>query len=197
MYAYLKGTLEYKFSDHIIIETGGIGYNVFYPTGRIAQLPPIGSDITVYTYTAVREDAMQLYGFESMDDKELFCTLIGVSGVGPKAGMSLLSELSAAQIRIAIISGDTKSLCKAQGIAKKTAERIIVDLKAKLNVDESMIEAGISEETMAVSEDENEALMALIALGYAAKDARSAVAKAVSDKAQGTEEILKAALRYM
>ena len=197
MYAYLKGTLEYKFSDHIIIENGGVGYNVFYPAGRIPLLPPLGSDITVYTYTAVREDAMQLYGFESMDDKELFCTLIGVSGVGPKAGMSLLSELSASQIRIAIISGDIKALCKAQGIAKKTAERIIVDLKAKLNVDESMLsDPGMNEPVMSGA-DEYEAVQALVALGYGAKDAANAVAKAMAEKAEGTQAILKAALRYM
>ena len=197
MYAYVKGTLEYKFSDHIIIENDGIGYNVFYPSARIAALPPIGSNITVYIYTSVREDALQLYGFESMDDKELFCTLIGVSGVGPKAGMSLLSEMSAAQIRMAIISGDTKALSKAQGIAKKTAERIIVDLKAKMNVDEESLSAGALSSDIPVSEDENEAVQALVALGYPVKEARSAVAKAIADKAAGTEGILKAALRYM
>ena len=186
MYAYLKGTLEYKFSDHIIIENNGIGYNVFYPVARIASLPPIGSSVTVYTYTSVREDALQLYGFDSMDDKELFCTLISVSGVGPKAGMSLLSEMSASQIRLAIISGDTKALSKAQGIAKKTAERIIVDLKAKMNVDEDSLSVGALSTDVPVSEDENEAVQALVALGYPAKDARGAVAKAIADKAEGT-----------
>ncbi len=197
MYAYLKGTLEYKFSDHIIIETGGIGYNVFYPAARISMLPPLGSEITVFTYTAVREDAMQLYGFDSMDDKELFCTLIAVSGVGPKAGMSLLSELTATQIRLAIIGGDIKALCKAQGVAKKTAERIIVDLKAKLNVDEDILKTQGTDMTAPASADQNEAVQALVALGYAAKDALAAVAKAIAENAEGTQEILKAALRYM
>lgn len=197
MYAYLKGTIEYKYSDHIIVEVNGVGYNVFYPTGRIAALPPIGSSITIYTYTVVREDAFQLYGFENMDDKELFCLLTGVSGVGPKAGMSLLSELTASQIRMAIISGDTKTLSKAQGIAKKTAERIIVDLKSKMSLDnESQLLGTVPDDTAVVAE-ENEAVEALVALGYPLKDARAAVAKAMGDKAEGTEAILKAALRYM
>ena len=197
MYAYLKGTIEYKYSDHIIVEVNGVGYNVFYPTGRIASLPPIGSSITIYTYTVVREDAFQLYGFENMDDKELFCLLTGVSGVGPKAGMNLLSELTASQIRMAIISGDTKTLSKAQGIAKKTAERIIVDLKSKMSLDEeSMVSAAVPDDAVVVAE-ENEAVEALVALGYPLKDARAAVAKAIGDKAEGTEAILKAALRYM
>lgn len=197
MYAYLKGTIEYKYSDHIIVEVNGVGYNVFYPTGRIASLPPIGGSITIYTYTVVREDAFQLYGFENMDDKELFCLLTGVSGVGPKAGMNLLSELTASQIRMAIISGDTKTLSKAQGIAKKTAERIIVDLKSKMSLDEeSMVSAAVPDDAVVVAE-ENEAVEALVALGYPLKDARAAVAKAMGDKAEGTEAILKAALRYM
>ena len=197
MYAYIKGTLVHKSGDHIIIETGGIGYNVFYPTGRIALLPPVGSSITIYTYTSVREDAFQLYGFDSMDDKELFCTLIGVSGVGPKAGMSLLSELTAAQIRMAIISGDTKSLCKAQGVAKKTAERIIVDLKAKMSVSEEDMGAAVQSGNIPVNEEQNEAVQALVALGYPVKEASAAVAKAMSENVEGTEAVLKAALRYM
>ena len=197
MYAYLKGTIEYKYSDHIIVEVNGIGYNVFYPSGRIAALPPMGSNITVYIYTSVREDAFQLYGFESMDDKELFCQITAVSGVGPKAGMSLLSELSASQIRMAIIGGDIKTLSRAQGIAKKSAERIIVDLKGKLSVDEESIALGEASGGDVPPAEENEAVEALVALGYPLKDARNAVAKAMGDKAEGTEAILKAALRYM
>ena len=197
MYAYLKGTIEYKYSDHIIVEVNGIGYNVFYPSGRIAALPPIGSNITVYIYTSVREDAFQLYGFESMDDKELFCQITAVSGVGPKAGMSLLSELNASQIRMAIIGGDIKTLSRAPGIAKKSAERIIVDLKGKLSVDEESLALGETSGGDVPVAEENEAVEALVALGYPLKDARNAVAKAMGDKAEGTEAILKAALRYM
>ncbi len=199
MYAYLKGTIEYKAADHIIVDVNGVGYNVFYPASRIAQLPPAGSFVTVYTYTSVREDAIQLYGFESMDDKELFCTLIGVSGVGPKAGMSLLSELTAAQIRMAIITADIKTLSKAQGIAKKSAERIIVDLKAKMSADDILQSGGadIPVSAAALDGDENEAAQALIALGYPLKEARAGVAKAAAEGVSGTEALLKAALRYM
>ena len=198
MYAYLKGTIGAKLADRIIVEVGGIGYNVFYPSGRIAQLPPVGAEFMVYTYTSVREDALQLYGFGSRDDHELFCQLIAVSGVGPKAAMSLLSELSASQIRMAIMTGDVKTLSKAQGIAKKTAERLIVDLKGKMGAEDLLPAEGILPETAeALSGAEAEAAEALTALGYPVKDARTAVAKAAADGAEGTEALLKAALRYM
>ena len=197
MYAYLKGTIGAKLTDRIIVEVGGIGYNVFYPAGRIAQLPPNGAELTVYTYTCVREDALQLYGFGSRDDHELFCQLIAVSGVGPKAAMSLLSELSASQIRLAILSGDVKTLCKAQGVAKKTAERLIVDLKGKMGAEDLL---PVDEELAAVSfteGPESEAAEALSALGYPEREARAAVAKAAAEGVQGTEALLKAALRHM
>ncbi|MBR3524778.1 MAG: Holliday junction branch migration protein RuvA [Lachnospiraceae bacterium] len=198
MYAYLKGTIGAKLTDRIIMEVGGVGYNVFFPSGRIAQLPPVGAEYMVYTYTSVREDALQLYGFGSRDDHELFCQLIAVSGVGPKAAMSLLSELSASQIRLAILGGDVKTLSKAQGIAKKTAERLIVDLKGKMGAEDMLPEEGMLPEAVsALSGAEAEAAEALTALGYPERDARTAVAKAAAEGADGTEALLKAALRFM
>ncbi|MBR5422222.1 MAG: Holliday junction branch migration protein RuvA [Lachnospiraceae bacterium] len=197
MYAYIKGTIAYKYSDRIIIEAGGIGYNVYFPAGRIPQLPSTGSAYTVHTYTSVREDAIQLYGFGSRDDLELFCMLITVSGVGPKAAMSLLSELSATQIRMAILSGDVKLLCKAQGVAKKTAERLIVDLKGKMGAEDVLLTAEEGDILPAAAGEESEAAEALIALGYPAKDARAAVSRAAGEGVEGTEALLKAALRFM
>ena len=197
MYAYLKGIIAAKMSDRVIVEVGGIGYNVFYPTGRIMQLPPIGDEVLIYTYTSVKEDALQLYGFESRDDHELFCMLIAVSGVGPKAAMNLLSELTASQIRMAILSGDVKTLSKAQGVAKKTAERLIVDLKGKLGTEGLTPEADAPAFVQAAEGDQAEAVEALVALGYPAGQARTAVAHAAAEDVHGTEALLKAALRYM
>ena len=197
MYAYIKGILAAKKADRIIVEAGGIGYNVFFPAGRIMLLPKNGNEITVYTYTSVREDAIKLYGFASEDDLELFIQLTGVSGVGPKAAQALLSELSASEIRIAILGEDIKTLCKAQGVAKKTAERIIVDLKGRVSVEDAVgLEiADIKED--AADDAVIEAVEALTALGYSAKEARTAAIKAKEDGAAGSEAMLKGALRYL
>ncbi len=197
MYAYLKGILAAKKPDKIIVEVNGIGYNVFFPAGRIPELPSGGSEVTVYTYTSVREDALCLYGFLSEDDLELFTQLISVSGVGPKVAQAMLSELTASEIRMAILGENIKTLCKAQGVAKKTAERIIVDLKGRVSVEDAigmdLPETKEEESDMAVIE----AVEALTALGYGVKEARSAAQKAKAEGAEGAEGLLKAALRYM
>ncbi|MCR5120119.1 MAG: Holliday junction branch migration protein RuvA [Lachnospiraceae bacterium] len=198
MYAYIKGILAAKKADRIIVEAGGIGYNVYFPAGRIMMLPKNGSEICVYTYTSVREDAIKLYGFASEDDLELFIQLTGVSGVGPKAAQALLSELSASEIRLAILGEDTKTLCKAQGVAKKTAERIIVDLKGRVSVEDAVgleLIADIKEDV--ADEAVMEAVEALTALGYSAKEARAAASKAKEEGAEDSESILKGALRYL
>ena len=207
MYAYFKGKLAAKKADRIVVECGGIGYNLFFPTARIASLGPLGSEVLVHTYTSVREDALQLYGFGTEEELELFIQLIGVSGVGPKAAQSLLSELTPSQIRLAILSGDTKTLSKAQGGAKKTAERLIVDLKGKLEVNEALLLGGGSgagpmglPEPAAAEGAAGEAIEALTALGYSASAARAAVAKAAGEaggEAPDTEALLKLALKYM
>lgn len=198
MYAYIKGQLVAKKTDRIVIETGGIGYNVFYPIGRIAMLPPAGSEVQVYTYTSVREDALQLYGFASEDELELYKQLLAVSGIGPKVALSLLSTLTPGEIRVAIISGDVKTLCKAPGFGKKNAERLIVDLKSKISTEDAIgfvpqaqEDAGMEDGVMA------ETVQALTALGYPVKDARVAVMKASKEGVTDTESMLKVALRYM
>ena len=198
MYAYIRGILAAKKVDRIIVEAGGIGYNVYFPAGRIMMLPKNGSEITVYTYTSVREDAIKLYGFASEDDLELFIQLTGVSGVGPKAAQALLSELTASEIRFAILGEDTKTLCKAQGVAKKTAERIIVDLKGIVSVEDAVGLEFIADGKEEAADDfVMEAVEALTALGYSAKEARAAASKAKEEGAADSESILKSALRYL
>ena len=198
MYAYIKGILAAKKADRIIVETGGIGYNVYFPAGRIMMLPKNGSEICVYTYTSVREDAIKLYGFPTEDDLELFIQLTGVSGVGPKAAQALLSELTASEIRFAILGEDTKTLCKAQGVAKKTAERIIVDLKGRVSVEDAVgLELTADGKEEVADEAVLEAVEALTALGYSAKEARAAATRAKTEGAGDSEAILKSALRYL
>ncbi len=198
MYAYIKGRLVAKKTDRIVIEAGGIGYNVFYPQGRIMMLPAPGSEVQIYTYTSVREDALQLYGFASEDELELYKQLLAVSGIGPKVALSLISTLTPSEIRVAILSGDVKTLCKAPGFGKKNAERLIVDLKGKISAEDAIgfipqaeEEDGLEDAVMA------ETVQAVTALGYPAKEARVAVMKAAKDGTADTESMLKAALRYM
>ena len=198
MYAYIKGILAAKRADRVIVEAGGIGYNIFFPAGRIMMLPKNGSEVMIYTYTSVREDAIKLYGFPSEDDLELFIQLTAVSGVGPKAAQALLSELTASEIRFAILGEDIKTLCKAPGVAKKTAERIIVDLKSRVSVEDAVgniMPAEGKEE--AADGAVTEAAEALTALGYSAKEAKAAAMKAREEGASDSEAILKSALRYL
>ena len=131
MYAYIKGELAETNPDHIVIETGGIGYQVFISGQTFEYLPAVGEEIKVYTYLYLREDAMILYGFLTKDDLELFKLLISVSGIGPKGGLAILSALSADDLRFAVLSGDSKAISKAPGVGAKTAQRVILELKDK------------------------------------------------------------------
>ncbi|MBR1471347.1 MAG: Holliday junction branch migration protein RuvA [Lachnospiraceae bacterium] len=198
MYAYIKGRLVSKKPDRIVVEAGGIGYNIFYPAGRIGNLPPVGSEVQIYTYTSVREDALQLYGFQTEDELELYKQMLSVSGIGPKVASALLSTLTPGEIRVAIISGDTKTLCKAPGFGKRNAERLILDLKGKISTEEAIgAEVLTEEEALAGAEDgaAAEAVQALSTLGYPVKEARAAVIKAAKEGHADTEALLKAALR--
>jgi len=134
MIAHLKGELSAIYEDRIIIEVSGIGYNVLMPYSSIELLPGIGNTVKVYTYLSVREDAMWLYGFSTKDDLDLFKLLITVNGVGPKAGLQLLSFMGGEQLKFAIVSSDSKSISKAPGVGPKTAQRIIIDLKDKIEL---------------------------------------------------------------
>ena len=136
MYAYIKGELAEVYPDFIVIETGGIGYQVFITGQTFSYLPAVGEEIKVYTYLYLREDAMILYGFLTRDDLELFKLLLSVSGIGPKAGIAILSVLDADDLRFAVLSGDAKAIAKAPGIGNKTAQRVILELKDKLSLED-------------------------------------------------------------
>lgn len=205
MYAYLKGVVAQKAADRIVVEVSGVGYNVYVSPGRIYEFPEYGEEVKIYAYTSVREDAINLYGFATPEELELFKLLISVSGIGPKGGLAMLSVMSADDIKYAIMTGDAKLLAKAPGVGKKTAERVIIDLKDKINAQElAMPAADVSSgKTLQEHPQAREAAAALIALGYSNKEAEHAAAQALRELGVQSEEdavpsdkILKLALKY-
>lgn len=197
MIAFLNGEISAIYEDKVIIEVSGVGYNVLMPSSCIKMLKGIGNIAKIYTYLSVREDAMQLYGFNTSDELELFKLLITVNGIGPKASLQTLSSMSQDEIKMAIVAGDSKTLSKVPGIGPKTAQRIIIDLKDKIdliNTVESRLSSDITY-SGALSDEKSEALEALVALGYSKKDALNAVSSVDAPQGTKVEEILKLALK--
>lgn len=207
MIAYIKGEVADISEDNVVVEANQIGYNIKISATTAALLPGIGEEVKIYTYTCVREDAFWLYGFLTKDDLEIFKKLITVNGIGPKGGLAILSVLTADDLRFAILAGDAKAIAKAPGIGAKTAERVILDLKDKVSIEESFVyrEAAEVRGTItggetgagAVAVIRNEAVEALTALGYSASDALKAVKQIEITEATNTEEVLKQALKIM
>ena len=123
MIAYIKGELVILEEDRVIVDVGGVGYGIYMPGRAMSALPPIGSEVLIHTYLNVKEDAMQLYGFLSRDDMKVFTLLLSVNGVGPRAALGILSGITADELRFAVLSDDVKTLSKAPGIGKKTAQK--------------------------------------------------------------------------
>lgn len=201
MIHFIKGELAALEEDKIIVDVGGIGYGIFMPGQAMASLPPVGNRVKIHTYLHVKEDAMQLFGFLTRDDLEIFRLLIGVNGIGPKGGLGILSALSPDELRFAVLSGDAKAISAAPGIGKKTAEKLILELKDKLRMEDVLEHAGtpVGEEPGAVGTTgvAGEAVQALVALGYGSTEALQAVKKVeISEDAQ-VEDVLKAALRFV
>ncbi len=201
MYAYLKGTIEEITEDNLVLEVNQVGYNIKISSRTVNALQGIGSFVKIYTYTLVREDSFSLYGFLTKDDLNIFKKLITVNGIGPKGGLAILSIMSADELRFAIISGDAKAISKAPGIGAKTAERVILDLKDKISLDEALAPkdefATVSLSGEDINNGKNEAIEALVALGYSASDALRAVKQVTVTEDSSVEEILKAALKYI
>ena len=190
MISYVKGELAAIEEQKAIIDVGGIGYGVFMPHQALAMLPSVGNEVKLYTYLNVREDAMQLFGFLTKDDLEIFRLVIGVSGIGPKGGLNILSCMSPDELRFAIMSGDAKMISSAPGIGKKTAEKLI-DHAAH---PEETIQTDMAKTS--ANEMQSEAVQALVALGYGSAESLRAVKK-TSVQCQTVEDILKEALQYL
>lgn len=198
MIAYLKGTIAQVEKDSVILECRDIGYRIFMPASALERLGKTGEVLTIHTYLHVREDAMQLYGFLTKNDLTAFRLLLGVNGIGPKAALGILSHFSWEDLSFAVLSEDTAALAKAPGIGKKTAQKILLELKDKLNLQEAF-EQKLSQEApeQAVEDPEiaQEAAQALIALGYGRAEAWKAVRRVPEKEKLNVEELLRAALK--
>lgn len=200
MYSYIKGTLEETGEDYIVIEAGGIGYQI-YTTGQTFQyLPSQGAELKVYTYLHVREDAMILFGFLTKDDLSVFKLLLGVSGIGPKGALAILSVMTTDDLRFAVLGDDAKAIARAPGVGAKTAQRLILELKDKLSLEDAFEQKLAKNEDMVQNKTggaKNEAVQALVALGYSSSEALKALQGVEIQENTDVEDILKAALKNM
>lgn len=200
MIAFVRGTAVDMTENSVIVEAGGIGYEI-YMTGTDLSQIHMGEEVKIHTYFNVREDAMQLYGFRSKDDLQMFRLLLGVNGVGPKAAVGVLAGITADELRFAILSDDVKTLSKAPGIGKKTAQKLILELKDKMKLEDAFELKLAHEQEKAVaglgeiSDGRQEAVEALVALGYSSTDALRAVRKVTDVAPDDLEGLLKAALK--
>lgn len=201
MISYIRGDLADVAEDHIVVDVGGVGYGIFMSGSDMAGLPAVGREVKIHTYLHVKEDVMQLFGFLTKDGLEVFKMIIGVSGIGPKGGLNILTQMTPNDLRFAVMAGDAKAISKAQGIGKKTAEKLILELKDKLKVadvighDESV--PARSGEIGGAGQIQNEAVEALVALGYGSTEAFQAVRNVEMTEGSTVEEVLKMALRQM
>jgi Holliday junction DNA helicase RuvA len=193
MIASLTGRLVAVEKDAVVLEASGVGFRVYVPQGLLNECGPLGGTLSVYTHLHVREAELALYGCASEDDLSLFELLLGVSGVGPKVGLSLLSTLSSDEVRAAIVSEQDKVLSKVPGIGSKTAKKIILDLKDKVQAPEDLVlqPEGLTE----LAVEDEEVLGALTMLGYSVVEAQTAL-QHVPANVRGVEERLRAALAY-
>lgn len=206
MIAYIKGALAYTEPEEgvAVLESGGIGYRILLSGRDLDLLPPVGEELRLYTHLQVREDAFVLFGFFTKEDRKLFQQLLGVNGIGPKAALGVLTALSADDLRFAVLADDAKAIAKAPGIGIKTAQKLILELKDKLSLEEAFEARLENHQTKAaagaasnLSEARNEAVEALTALGYSASESLKAVRKVEAADGMSVEDILKAALKYI
>lgn len=198
MIGYLHGKVEIIGSDYVIIECSQVGYKVFMSTGDISMLSGNSDDVRVYTSMYIREDVIALYGFLNQEDLKLFELLITVSGIGPKAAINLFSVMNGNDLKFAILSDDVTSICKAPGIGKKTAQKLILELKDKFSLDTVFEERmeGTSNVISNLSDEYAVAMEALVSLGYTAVEAKSALQKC-PDKNASADQLIKDALRHL
>lgn len=201
MIAYVKGILDSIEADAVLVDVNGVGFRVYTPISEQLLRVGVGSEIKLHTYMNVREDAMILYGFLDTDTLDLFEKLISVNGVGPKMALQVLSSVTATELILAIARDDKKVLTGISGIGAKTAARIILDLKDKVNADSITSESGVNEVPAAVVSKENsaamDAIMALCSLGYSRSEAEKAVASVGSTDGLTTEDILRLSLKML
>lgn len=199
MFAYIKGMLDYKGTDSIVVEANGVGYRIYTPFSTLEKIGQVGETVKVFTHLHVREDAMTIYGFLTQEELEMFELLISVSGVGPKAALSLISTVSPSRFGLAVITGDANTIVKAQGIGKKIAQRIILELKDKIKKEQlESFDSDTDTSSIPAEGDSarSEAVSALMVLGYNHAEARKAVSSVYSEE-MDVELIIKKALQVI
>lgn len=200
MIAYLNGIVESVSETRLVLDVNQVGYQIFISSRDAAEMPGRGEMVKIYTYLNVKEDALQLYGFLSQDDLDVYRLLLNVNGIGPKAALGILSVLTADDLRFAVLSDDVKAISKAPGVGGKTAQKLILELKDKLKLEDAfekkLASSNLAAETVS-SDARSEAVQALTALGYSNSDALRAVRKAGITEDMDTETILKLALKQL
>lgn len=203
MISFIKGYVAETTENSVILETDSIGYEIFMTGPAIEETSRMHDKIKIYTYFHVRDDAMQLYGFLSRDDLEMFRLLLNVNGIGPKAAMGVLAAITADELRFAVLSDDVKTISRAPGIGKKTAQKLILELKDKLKLEDAFEkkldyqEENLSLADTSLRDSRQEAVEALTALGYSSTDALRAVRQVSEETGEDVEAILKAALKQL
>ena len=199
MISYIKGELVEVTENVIVLDHGGMGFSIMMPASILAKLPQIGSELKVHTYLYVKEDILDLYGFLTKDDLKIFKLLITVNGIGPKGALAILSAMTPDDLRFAVLAGDAKTISKAPGIGNKTAQKLIIELKDKLKIEDVLDGSDGGYETSSDMGDTAaaEAVMALTALGYSAADATRAVKLVDNAGNMDSEALLKAALKKL
>lgn len=198
MISYIKGELTEIFDDAIVVENNGIGFNIRVPASVISEFSVVGEQVKVYTYLQIREDAHSLYGFLTRDDLDIFKMLINVNGIGPKGALAILSTITPDDLRFAVLSDDVKLISSAPGIGAKTAQKLIIELKDKIELADAFEQALSHQETEAADMSaRNEAAEALVALGYGNAEALRAVRGIENAEQKDSETILKEALKKL
>lgn len=193
----IRGKLTVSDVNFIVVECGGVGFKCFTTLNTVKNIGRIGDEVNVFTYLSVREDAMDLYGFATLDELNAFKLLISVSGIGPKAAAAILSELAPDRLAVCIASGDAKAITRAQGVGKKTAERVVLELKDKMGSIAVGDASDVVSSVASVGESSNsaEAVEALVALGYSQSDA--AVVVGSMDKSLSVDEMIRNGLKQL
>ena len=196
MFAYIKGSIEEKGNNYVVIDVGGVGYQIFMPASSIEKAGELGSITKVHTYYYVREDNISLYGFLSKEELKMFELLLSVSGIGAKSAIAMLSEITPSSFALAVITNDVSKLVKIPGVGKKTAERMILELKDKLKTEEAVQKD--EKVSVAIAEDGKvqEAISALQVLGYNKKEIEKVLGKIDADNLN-VEDIIRKALALL
>ena len=200
MLSYIIGEVAEISADTVVVENNGIGFNIKTSAMTIDSLPPVGDMVRIYTYLHVREDAMQIFGFLSKDELEVFKLLLNVNGIGPKGALGILSAISTDDLRFAVLSDDVNLIKSCPGVGAKTAQKLIIELKDKLRLEDAFEMAVNNNNKKNTVQDNtvivmNEAVEALVSLGYSSKDAIAAVKKVENIQNKKSEQILKEALK--